>query len=103
MKTKLKKGDRVIVIAGKDKGKEGNITFIDRKNGRVLVDGINKGWKHHKPNAAGQGGRIEKEFPIHISNVMYSHNGTPARLGVEMKDDKKVRVAIVKNERIVID
>ena len=103
MKTKLRKGDRVIVIAGKDNGKEGNITFIDRKHGRVLVDGVNQGFKHQKPNAMGQGGRVEKEFPIHISNVAYSLNGAPARLGVEIKDDKKVRVAITKNGRTVID
>ncbi|MHC1749867.1 MAG: 50S ribosomal protein L24 [Cellulosilyticaceae bacterium] len=103
MKTKLKKGDRVIIIAGKDKGKEGNITFIDRKNGRVVVDGCNKVTKHQKPNATGQGGLIEREAPIHISNVMYAHNGKPARLGVEVKDGKKVRIAIVKNERTVIE
>lgn len=103
MKTKLKKGDRVVVMAGKDKGKEGNVTFIDRKKGRVIVDGVNMITKHQKPNAAGQGGLIEREAPIHMSNVMYSHNGTPVRLGVETKDNKKVRVAIVKGERIVID
>lgn len=103
MKTKLKKGDRVVVMAGKDKGKEGNVTFIDRKKGRVIVDGVNMITKHQKPNAAGQGGLIEREAPIHMSNVMYSHNGTPVRLGVEVKDNKKVRVAIVKGERIVID
>ena len=103
MKTKLKKGDRVVVIAGKDKGKEGNITFIDRKNGRVVVDGVNKITKHQKPNAAGQGGLIEREAPLHISNVMYLHNGNPARLGVQINDGKKVRVAIVKNERFVIE
>lgn len=103
MKTRLKKGDRVVVIAGKDKGKEGNITFIDRKNGRVAVEGINMITKHQKPNAAGQGGLIEREAPLHISNVMYSLNGKAARLGAEIKDGKKVRVAIVKGERTVID
>jgi large subunit ribosomal protein L24 len=103
VKTKLKKGDRVVVITGKDKGKEGNITFIDRKNGRVVVDGVNKVTKHQKPNAAGQGGLIEREAPLHISNVMYLHNGKPARLGVQINDGKKVRVAIVKKERFVID
>lgn len=103
MKTKLKKGDRVIVIAGKDKGKEGNITFIDRKNGRVVVDGVNMITKHQKPNAMGQGGLIQKEAPIHISNVMFVHNGKPARLGVEIKDGKKVRVAIANQTRTVID
>ena len=103
MKTKLRKGDRVVIIAGKDKGKEGNITFIDRKNGRVVVEGCNMITKHQKANAVNQGGLIEKEAPIHMSNVMYVHNGKPARLGVEIKDGKKVRVAIVNKERIVIE
>jgi large subunit ribosomal protein L24 len=103
VKTKLKKGDRVIIIAGKDKGKEGNVSFIDRKNGRVIVDGCNMITKHQKPKAAGQGGIIVREAPVHISNVMYVYNGKPARLGVEIKDDKKVRVAIVNKERFVID
>ena len=103
MKTKLKKGDRVVIIAGKDKGKEGNITFIDRKNGRVVVEGCNMITKHQKANAVNQGGLIEKEAPIHMSNVMYVHNGKPARLGAEINDGKKVRVAIVNKERIVIE
>lgn len=103
MKTKLKKGDRVMIMAGKDKGKEGNVTFIDRKLGRVVVEGCNMITKHQKANAASQGGLIEREAPIHISNVMYMHNGKPARLGSEMKDGKKVRVAIVNKERFVID
>ena len=59
--------------------------------------------KHQKATAAVQGGLIEKEAPIHMSNVMYVHNGKPARLGVEIKDGKKVRVAIVNKERVVID
>lgn len=103
MKTKLKKGDRVIIIAGKDKGKEGNINFIDRKANRVVVEGCNMITKHQKPNAAGQGGIIQKEAPVHISNVMYMHNGKPVRLGVQINDGKKVRVAIVNKEHFVID
>ena len=103
MKTKLKKGDRVVIIAGKDKGKEGNVSFIDRKNGRIVVDGCNIMTKHQKPRANAQGGIIEKEAPVHISNVMYVHNGKPARLGVQINDGKKVRVAIVSKERFVID
>jgi large subunit ribosomal protein L24 len=104
VKTKLKKGDRVVLIAGKDKGKEGNVSFIDRKSGRIVVDGCNMITKHQKPNRAGQpGGLIEREAPVHISNVMYVHNGKPARLGVQINDGKKVRVAIVNKERFVID
>lgn len=110
MKTRLKKGDKVIIIAGKDKqtknsSGEGVITFIDRKKDRVIVEGLNMGTKHFKPtNTNNQGGRIEKEMPIHISNVMYSYKGKPVRLGVDFKEDgKKFRVAIVKGERIAID
>lgn len=112
MKTRLKKGDKVIVMAGKDKKTknnpaEGTISHIDRKKGRVIVDGFNKGFKHVKPNAAGQGGRIEKELPIHISNVMYSYQGKPVRLGADIKETekgtKKIRVAIVDGQRIAID
>lgn len=103
MKTKLKKGDKVVIIAGKDKGKEGNITFINRKDGRVVVEGCNKITKHQKASAGSQGGIIEREAPVHISNVMYLHNGKPARLGVQISDGKKVRVAIVNKERFVIN
>lgn len=83
MKTKLKKGDKVIIIAGKDKrtknsSAEGVITYIDRKKDRVVVEGLNMGTKHFKPTATNnQGGRIEKEMPVHISNVMYSYKGYP--------------------------
>lgn len=111
MKIKLKTGDRVVVIAGKDKGKEGNILGIDPKKGRVVVDKVNMITKHQKPGAQGQGGIIEKEAPIHVSNVMYIHNGKPARLGVDVvveeKDGVRVttkkRVAIVDKKRVVID
>ena len=73
---KIKKGDTVRVIAGKDNGKEGKVVSIDRKNGRVLVEGINMVTKHMKPSAANQnGGIVQKEAPIDISNVMYLHKG----------------------------
>ena len=111
MKIRLKKGDRVVVIAGKDKGKEGNILGVDPKAGRVVVDKINMITKHQKPGAQGQGGIIEKEAPIHVSNVMYLHDGKPRRLGVDVvvedKDGVRVttkkRVAIVDKKRVVID
>jgi large subunit ribosomal protein L24 len=91
---KLKTGDKVVVIAGKDKGKEGVIKAVDRKNGRVLVEGVNMVSKHTKPNAQNQqGGIIKKENFIDASNVMYLHNGKATRLGVQIKDGKKVRVA----------
>lgn len=91
---RLKTGDKVVVIAGKDKGKEGKIVAVDRKNNRVLVEGVNMVSKHTKPNAQHQqGGIIKKENFLDASNVMYVHNGKPTRLGAMVKDGKKVRVA----------
>ncbi|GFH89718.1 50S ribosomal protein L24 [Lachnospiraceae bacterium] len=91
---KIKKGDTVRVIAGKDNGKEGKVVSIDRKNGRVLVEGINMITKHMKPSAANQnGGIVQKEAPIDISNVMYLHKGKPTRIGFKFENDKKVRFA----------
>ena len=91
---KIKKGDTVRVIAGKDNGKEGKVVSIDRKNGRVLVEGINMVTKHMKPSAANHnGGIVQKEAPIDISNVMYLHKGKPTRVGFKFENDKKVRFA----------
>ena len=91
---KLKTGDKVVVITGKDKGKEGKIVAVDRKNGRVLVEGVNMVSKHTKPNAQNQqGGILKKEGFIDASNVMYLHNGKAPRLGAMIQDGKKVRVA----------
>ncbi len=92
--TKIKVGDTVRVMAGKDKGKEGKIKEIDHKNGKVLVEGINMIKRHSKPSAQNQtGGIIEKEAPIDISNVMYVHKGKPTRIGFKEVDGKKVRFA----------
>ena len=93
---KIKKGDTVKVIAGKsqDKGKEGKVLSVDPKNGKVLVEGINIVTKHTKPSAANQnGGIVQKEAPIDISNVMYVHKGKVTRIGFKMENDKKVRFA----------
>ena len=91
---KLKTGDKVVVIAGKDKGKEGKIIAVDRKNNRVMVEGVNMISKHMKPTPMNQqGGIIKKEGFIDASNVMYLHNGKATRLGAMIKDGKKVRVA----------
>ncbi len=91
---KIKKGDTVRVIAGKDKDKEGKVLAVDRKNQRVLVENVNMVVKHAKPSAANQqGGIINKEAYIHISNVMLLVNGTPTRVGFKVDGDKKVRVA----------
>lgn len=91
---KIKKGDTVKVIAGKDKDKEGKVVSVDMKASKVLVEGINMITKHTKPSAANQaGGIIEKESPIDISNVMYVHKGKATRVGFKIDGDKKVRVA----------
>lgn len=91
---KIKKGDTVKVIAGKDKDKEGKVISVDRKNGRVLVEGVNMLTKHTKPSAANQeGGIIHQEGPIDASNVMYVHKGKATRVGFKMDRDKKVRYA----------
>ena len=91
---KIKKGDTVKVIAGKDKDKEGKVISVDRKNGRVLVEGVNMLTKHTKPSAANQEGCIiHQEGPIDASNVMYVHKGKATRVGFKMDGDKKVRYA----------
>ena len=91
---KIKKGDTVKVIAGKDKDKEGKVISVDRKNGRVLVEGVNMLTKHTKPSAANQnGGIIHQEGSIDISNVMYVHKGKVTRIGFKVEDGQKVRVA----------
>ena len=99
--TKLKTGDKVVVIAGKDKGKEGKILKIDRKKGRVVVEGVNMVSKHQKPNAANQqGGIIKKEGFIDASNVMYLLNGKATRIGAKIENGKKVRRAKSTGEAI---
>lgn len=97
MSIKLKKGDLVQVIAGKDKNKSGKILLVDRKKNRVLVEGVNLIKKHQKPNAHHQqGGIIEKEATVDASNVMFLHKGKPTRLGYKLetveKDGKTVTV-----------
>ena len=91
---KIKKGDTVKVIAGKDNGKEGKVLSVDPKNNKVVVEGVNVIKKHTKPSAANQnGGIISKEAAIDASNVMYVHKGKVTRIGFTTNGDKKVRVA----------
>ena len=91
---KIKKGDTVKVIAGKDKDKEGKVLSVNQKEGTVLVEGINMLTKHTKPSVSNQnGGIIHQEGPIDISNVMYVHKGKATRVGFKMDGDKKVRYA----------
>ena len=91
---KIKKGDTVRVIAGKDKDKEGKVIAVDKKDGRVLVEGVNMLTKHTKPSMANQqGGILHQEGPIDASNVMFLHKGKATRVGFKMDGDKKVRYA----------
>ena len=90
---KIKKDDLVVVIAGKDKDKQGKVLSVDVKKNKVLVQGCNMVTKHTKPSAQNQnGGIIQKEAPIHASNVMYSAKGEAVRVGFAVKDGKKVRI-----------
>ena len=92
--SKIKKDDQVQVIAGKDKGKSGKVMSVDVKNNKVLVEGVNMVKKHAKPSAANQqGGIIEQEAAIDMSNVMYLHNGEPTRIGFKTEGEQKVRYA----------
>ena len=91
---KIKKGDMVKVIAGKDKDKEGKVLAVNHKNNTVVVEGVNMLTKHTKPSAANQnGGIIHQEGPIDASNVMFLHKGKATRVGFKMDGDKKVRIA----------
>ena len=96
---KIKTGDTVKVIAGKDKGKDGKVLAV--KDGKVLVEGIGMVTKHTKPSAANQqGGIVNKEAFIDASNVMLLHKGQATRVGFKMEGDKKVRVAKATGEVI---
>lgn len=92
----IKKLDKVKVISGKDKGKEGTVLAAFPKKDKVIVEGVNKVKKHQKPNAAfPQGGIVEVEAPIHVSNVQLldPKTGEATRVGFKVEDGKKVRVS----------
>lgn len=100
---RVKKGDTVVVIAGKDKGKKGTVVKVMPKANRVLVEGVNVITKHQKPSVMNpQGGIINKEAPIHISNVMPldPETGKGTRVRFEVKDGKKVRVSVKSGKEI---
>lgn len=98
----IKKGDTVIVTAGKDNGKTGKVLFAIPKTNRVIVEGVNMVTKHQKPTAKiQQGGIIHQEAPIHVSNVMYYESKTKkgTRIGFKfLEDGKKVRVSVKTGE-----
>jgi large subunit ribosomal protein L24 len=92
---KLKKGDPVVVLQGKDKGKEGTIMRVFPKQGKVIVEGVNMVKKHQRPTRATmQGGIIDKDMPLDVSKVAYLHKGRATRIGYRIEPDgKKVRIA----------
>lgn len=91
---KIKKDDLVKVITGKDKDKQGKVIQVDTKNNKVIVEGCNMITKHVKPDQSNpQGGIVQKEAALDISNVMLVVDGKATRVGFEVKDGKKVRVA----------
>ena len=94
MAAKLKKGDTVIVLTGKDKGKTGEITQVMPKDNKAVVDGVNIALRHTRQSQTSQGGRVPKNMPIDLSNLApMDANGKPTRVGFRMEGDKKVRFA----------
>ena len=102
MAAKLRKGDKVIVLAGKDKGKTGDITQVLTKDGKAVVSGVNVAIRHQRQSQAAQGGRIAKEMPIALSNLALADpkSGEATRVGFRMEDGKKVRFAKKSGETI---
>ena len=97
--SKIKKGDMVRVIAGKDIDREGKVLSVDVKNGKVVVEGINKATIHEKPSAKNpNGGVITREAALDISNVVYLHNGQPTKIGFKVEKDENGKV--VKKSRV---
>jgi large subunit ribosomal protein L24 len=101
-KLKIKKGDKVIVLTGRDKGKSGEVKHVDPAASKVTVQGINVQTKHSKPSQSGPGGLTKIEAPIHVSNVALADpkTGKPTRIGYKKVGDSKVRVAKRSGEQI---
>ena len=98
---KIKKGDQVVVLSGKDKGKTGTVTKCSPKDGKVIVGGINVATRHRKPTQANPQGGLERiEAPLHVSKVAIAVDGKPSRVRFEVRDGKKVRVAVKSGETI---
>jgi large subunit ribosomal protein L24 len=102
MAAKIKKGDRVVLLAGKDKGKQGAVLKVFPKEERVLVEGLNMAQRHTKPSQGDpQGGIKHKEMPLHLSNVaIVDSAGKPTRVGFRVEGEKKVRFAKTTGEVI---
>ncbi|WP_423140616.1 50S ribosomal protein L24 [Parablastomonas sp. CN1-191] len=99
---KIKKGDSVVVLSGKDKGRTGTVQAVMPKDGKVIVEGVNVAARHRKPTQANpQGGIDRREAPMHISKVAIAgKDGKPTRVRFETKDGQKVRVAVRGGETI---
>ncbi len=94
MAAKLRKGDKVVVLAGKDKGKQGEIAQVMPAKGKAIVDGVNIAIRHQRQTQTDQGGRQPKAMPIDLSNLaLLDANGKPTRVGFRMDGDNKVRYA----------
>ncbi len=96
MAAKIKKGDKVVVMTGRDKGKTGEVRQVIPDEARAIVAGVNMVRRHTKPSAQGEGGILSKELPIHLSNLAIADpkSGRPTRVGFKTLDDgRKVRVA----------
>jgi large subunit ribosomal protein L24 len=101
MAAKLRKGDKVIVLTGKDRGKKGEITEVMPKDNKAVVDGLNMAIRHTKQSANSQGGRLPKAMPIDLSNLaLVDGNGKATRVGFRIEGEKKVRYAKTTGEAI---
>ena len=101
MAAKLKKGDKVVVLAGKDKGKQGEITQVMPKDNKAVVEGLNMAIRHTRQSQNSQGGRIPKAMPIDLSNLaLVDSNGKATRVGFRVEDGKKVRYAKTTGETV---
>ena len=101
MAAKLKKGDKVVVLTGKDKGKEGEIVSVNPAAGKAVVEGINMAIRHTRQSQTSQGGRMPKAMPVDLSNLaMLDGNGKATRVGFRVEDGKKVRYAKTTGEAI---
>jgi len=101
MAAKLRKGDKVVVLAGKDKGKEGTISSVDPQAGKAVVDGVNMAIRHTRQTQTSQGGRLPKALPVDLSNLaLLDSNGKATRVGFREEDGKKVRFAKTTGETV---
>jgi large subunit ribosomal protein L24 len=101
MAAKLKKGDTVVILTGKDAGSKGEITSVNPSANKAIVEGANMAIRHTKQTQTSQGGRIAKAMPIDLSNLaLLDKNGKATRVGFRMEDDKKVRYAKTTGEAI---